>query len=434
MATKHPVGNSAPTPGKPEVRTGRRSHILYITSSSPIPAKIGPARRNYHILQQLCRFYDVTHLCLGSRTEAELFAHEFAERVPNHTFVHPRNGPRRKVAHKIWRTMTGRCDFAPVLEDGLHEACARLTATHSFDAIFLSCVLLRSLPLPMRTPVIGDTHNVEFDVHRQTAANADGLARRAYAHWQWRSTRRAEQQCGQAVDLLLATSEHDRRVFEQELQLRDVGLVPNGIDLREFIPASGGEVPGGILFTGLMSYYPNQQAVRWFLDAIFPAILRRHPAAKFVVGGAAAPAWLIARQSASVEVTGLVPDMRPHLTRASVVIAPLRIGGGTRVKILEAAAMNRAVVSTSLGAQGLGLTHGKDILIADDAEAFADCVVRILEDPAGAARMASASREHVRLKFDWEYIGNDLARLLDDRLQLVSDDAAKSLPTQSRFA
>lgn len=425
MATQHSMSSGTQASSGLTDVTRWRSRILYITASSPIPSKLGPARRNYHILDQLCRFYDVTHLSLGSRAEAEMFAHEFGDRVPDHTFVDPRNGRHRKAAQKIWRTITGRCDFAPVLESRLHEACAQLTATQSFDAIFLSIVLLQGLPLPKRTPVVGDTHNVEFDVLRQTAANAEGSARRLYSQVQWRSMRRAERRCAHAVDLLLATSERDRQVFEHELQLHDVGLVANGIDLREFAPRRCSSEPGVILFTGLMSYYPNQQAVRWFLDSIFPSIRKRYPAVKFVVGGAAPPAWLVARQNDFIEVTGGVPDMRPHLARASVFIAPLRIGGGTRVKILEAAAMNRVVVSTALGAQGLGLTHGKNVLIADDAESFADCVLRALEDPAAASRMAAASREHVKLHFDWERIGEGLARLLDDRLKLASREAPR---------
>jgi glycosyltransferase involved in cell wall biosynthesis len=418
MATYHDAVENVLATASENV--GGRSKILYISSSSPVPAKLGPARRNFHILEQLCRYYDVTHLSLGSRSDQQMFAHEFGERVPDHTFVSPRGGQRSKAARKIWRTLTGRCDFSPVLEKRLHDACGRLATYQSFDAIVLSCVLLRSLPLPRQTPIIGDTHNVEFDVHRQIASNATALTRRLYSRLQWRATRRAERRCAGAVDLLLATSEHDRGVFQRELQLRDVRLVPNGIDLREFRPPEKAAEPDVILFTGLMSYYPNQQAVRWFLDSIFPSILRRCPGARFVVGGAAPPPWLLARRTHNVEVTGAVPDMRPHLARASVVVVPLLIGGGTRVKILEASAMNRVVVSTSLGAQGLGMAPDRDVLIADDAESFAERVVRSLDDPVGAARMARAAREHVERHFDWDRIGDGLARILDDRLQLVS--------------
>ncbi|MEP7001612.1 MAG: glycosyltransferase [bacterium] len=432
MATYHDAVDDV-LATNPPVRDTGRSRILYITSSSPVPAKLGPARRNYHILQQLCRYYDVAHLSLGSRSDEQMYAREFAERVVDHAFVAPRAGPRRKAAQRVWRTITGRCDFTPVLDEGLHAACSRLTAAR-FDAIVLSCVLLRGLPLPMHIPVVGDTHNVDFDVHRQTASNATTFTRRLYSQLQWRSTRRAERRCGGNVDLLLATSEHDRGVFQDQLHLRDVGLVPNGIDLREFQPTATAGEPGVILFTGLMSYYPNQQAVRWFLDSIFPTILRRHPGARFVVGGASPPSWLLARRSQHVEVTGAVPDMRPHLARASVVVVPLLIGGGTRVKILEASAMNRAVVSTSLGAQGLGMQHGKDIFTADDADSFADCVVRGLGDPAGAARIAHAAREHVRRHFDWDRIGDGLAGILDDRLQLVSCERSPRTATGLRLA
>ena len=123
-----------------------------------------------------------------------------------------------------------------------------------------------------------------------------------------------------------------------------------------------------------MSYYPNEQAIRWFLDSIFPRIRRHIPDARLVVAGMSPPRWLTAR-AGHVEVTGWVEDIRPFLKRASVVIAPLLIGGGTRVKILEAQAMRRPVVSTTLGAEGLGLRDGESILLADDADAFAARVI-----------------------------------------------------------
>jgi glycosyltransferase involved in cell wall biosynthesis len=281
-------------------------------------------------------------------------------------------------------------------------------------------VLLQRLPLAGGVPVIADTHNVEFDVLRRTAALADSWIRRRYATWQMAAMRDEEERCGRAVDLILATSERDRRVFEEELGLRRVAVIPNGIDLGEFEPDGTPPSPGTIVFSGLMSYYPNQQAVRWFLDEIFPLIVRRAPAAHFVVAGAAPPAWLRARASDRVDVTGRVPDIRPYLRAASVVVVPLRIGGGTRVKILEAQAMRRPVVSTTIGAEGLGLTHGESILFADDAKEFADRVVGLLSDASQAARIAANGWAHAASKFSWNDIGERLSELLQSSIGLTA--------------
>lgn len=221
------------------------------------------------------------------------------------------------------------------------------------------------------------------------------------------------------MDLLLATSDHDREMFEQQLHVERVAVLPNGIDLDEFAPAREAAEPGTILFSGLMSYYPNAQAMGWFLDSILPTILQQVPNARLVVAGAAPPRWLIRRRGRHVHVTGRVPDMRPFLQRASVLIAPLLIGSGTRVKILEAQAVGRPVVSTSLGAQGLSLRHAESIVIADDAEAFADGVVRLLLSPGLADRIAASARTHVTAHFDWNRIGEHLCALLHTDLGLL---------------
>jgi glycosyltransferase involved in cell wall biosynthesis len=193
--------------------------------------------------------------------------------------------------------------------------------------------------------------------------------------------------------------------------------VPNGIDLVEFRPHAPARSPV-ILFSGLMSYYPNQQGVRWFLDSVLPRVRREVPNARVVIAGASPPKWLIARREIGVDVTGAVVDMRPQFAAASVVIVPLKIGGGTRVKILEAQAMERPVVSTAVGAEGLAQRHDETILLGDDEESFAAHVIRLLKDRSTAARIARGGRRHVVQHFDWDRIGNELNRLLTARVGL----------------
>jgi polysaccharide biosynthesis protein PslH len=283
----------------------------------------------------------------------------------------------------------------------------------------LSCVLLRGLPLPRGVPIIGDTHNVEFDVLRRMSKSADGWLRRSYASVQWRATARAEHHAIGTVDLLLATSERDRRLFEHELDARRIAVVPNGIDLEEFAPSPVDGEPGSILFSGLMSYYPNQQAVRWFLDRVFPLVLRQVPNATFVVAGAEPPSWLRSRANERIRITGPVTDMRPYLEAASVLVAPLRIAGGTRVKILEAQAVGRPVVSTTLGAEGLRVRHGVSLLLADESDAFAARVTDALTHRGLARSLAIEGQRLVRDHYDWNQIGQKLALTLQDHVGLV---------------
>jgi glycosyltransferase involved in cell wall biosynthesis len=401
----------------------RVSHVLYVTYTSPVPAKLGPSRRHYHILDQLSRFYEVHLLSLGKQSEADMFRAAFADRVAGFDYaLTPPITRRRKAikfARKVWRTVTSRCDFLPVLDPNLRRLCVEITASHSFDAIILSSVLLRGLPLPETVPIVGDTHNVEFDVLARTSTLAETFSRRQYARLQAGSMFREERRCGRNVDLLLASSDRDRQVFVQRLGIDNVAVIPNGVDIDEFSPAQTPGKPGTILFTGLMSYYPNQQAMRWFLGEVFPLILKKVSGAKLIIAGAGPPAWLTAKRSDALEVTGSVPDMRTYFERASVVIAPLMIGGGTRVKILEAQAMQRPVVSTSLGAEGLNVRDGHSILIADDAESFARCVVRLLTDADFASKIGANGRSDVALEYSWEWIGDRLESLLRERIGLT---------------
>jgi glycosyltransferase involved in cell wall biosynthesis len=399
--------------------SSRPSRILYISYASPMNGRLGPARRHYHMVEQLSRFYDLRVLSTGAPCDSVALTQRFGGRVSHATFVAPARPAVPKHARKLWRTLRGVCDFLPAAEPALRRETRLLTSPARCDAVFLSSVLLKRLPLAGGVPVIADTHNAEFDVLYRTAAFSDSWMRRQYASWQMAATRGEEQSCGRAVDLVLATSERDRRVFEEELALPHVAVIPNGIDLDEFDPGETPPSPGAIVFSGLMSYYPNQQAVRWFLDDIFPLVVRRVPAARFIVAGASPPAWLRARASRHVDVTGRVPDIRPYLRAASVVVAPLRIGGGTRVKILEAQAMRRPVVSTTIGAEGLGLSHGESILLADNAQEFADRIVDLLNDGSQAVRIAANAWAHAAHHFSWTDIGERLSAVLQSNIGLT---------------
>jgi glycosyltransferase involved in cell wall biosynthesis len=362
-----------------------------------------------------------------------MFTAMLADRVAGFDFALARQGRAGKFARKVWQTSTSRCDFLPVLEPNLRRLCVETTSSALFDAIILSTVLLRDLPLPERVPIVGDTHNVEFDVLSRTSVSAGSFVRRQYARYQAGPTFRAEGRCSRNVDLLLANSERDRRMFQQEVGAKQVEVIPNGVDITEFSPAKTSGQPGTVLFTGLMSYYPNQQAVRWFLDTVFPLLLQEVPKARLIVAGARPPGWLVARRSSILEVTGEVPDMRPYFERARVVIAPLMIGGGTRVKILEAQAMARPVVSTSLGAEGLNVRDGHSILVADDAQYFAVQVARLLADNDFASTIGSNGRRHVVSDYDWDRIGEKLESVLRQRIGLKPRDTARHCP-YSRLA
>jgi len=396
------------------------SRVLYVSGANLVPRKIGPARRNHHLIDQLCRFYDVSVLALGTREHAATFAATFGRPLTSATFVASRCPRPARFLYKLWHTALGRCDFLPARASFLHRACADVTARQRFDAVILSSALLQRLPIPDGLPVIGDAHNVDFDVLRRTAATTDNVCRRQYSRRQMTLTEREERRCAQRVDLMLAASERDGDLMRRQLQVSSVEIVPNGIDVDEFRPVGADISAPVIVFTGLLSYYPNQQGIRWFVEGVFPEIRRCLPGVRLVIAGAAPPRWLRAQHDEGhIEITGEVPDVRPLLAGAAVAVVPLHIGGGTRVKILEAMAMARPVVSTSIGAEGLGLEHGRTILLGDDADSFAAHVLRLLADRDYAAHLAANGRREVLRRFDWNRIGEHLEERLAARFGLI---------------
>jgi glycosyltransferase involved in cell wall biosynthesis len=177
--------------------------------------------------------------------------------------------------------------------------------------------------------------------------------------------------------------------------------VPNAVDLDYFRPSEPVREPFTMLFFGAVDYYPNTDGLLFFLDEILPRIRVRAPAARLYVVGRRPPDVIASRHGRGVAIVGAVDDVRPYIERAAVVVVPLRLGGGTRLKVLEAMAMGRPVVSTSLGGQGLDVTPGRELFFADDAEGFATRVVELLRDPTLANRVGAAARRRVEAHYGW---------------------------------
>lgn len=255
--------------------------------------------------------------------------------------------------------------------------------------------------LPADIPTIGGFHNITSRMHARAAESNTGVRRRFEA----REARR------QAADLerlprsmvaatACSASEADEIVRRTGLPC---AVVPNGADTAALaaIPAGGG-TPGALLFSGSLGYPPNADAARWLATEVLPRVRRRHPEARLTIVGRDAPASLTALASDAVHLPGFVPDLEPVLADAAVYVAGLLSGAGTKLKVVEALGAGRPLVATTVAAEGLELTSGTQALIADGADAFAEAVTALLDDPALAARLAEAGRAHVATAFSWD--------------------------------
>jgi glycosyltransferase involved in cell wall biosynthesis len=251
--------------------------------------------------------------------------------------------------------------------------------------------------------------NVEFRIWEELARNERNPLRRLALQRVARSLRTYEVQTLDRVDAIVPISEEDGADFRALGARRPMHVVPCGVTLPEWAPGQGEQ--GTVGFIGSLDFRPNQGAVQWIVEELWPRVLERMPEARLALAGSAPPGWLLERaRSRGVTIQGNVADAQAFVRGLSVFIAPLFAGGGMRIKVLEAMALGKPVVATTRGAGGIEATPERELLIADDAPSFAAAVVRLLRDEALARRMGEAARAMVAARYDSDLLAAGLVR------------------------
>ncbi|HEY6183275.1 MAG TPA: glycosyltransferase [Terriglobales bacterium] len=280
-----------------------------------------------------------------------------------------------------------------------------LLAKEHFDLLF-SDFLHTAVPLLQCSfkPKVVFEHNVEFQLRKRKWQVEKHPLRKIVFGTEWKKTKPLEARVCRSFDHVLTVSEEDRETIRQEFGVDHISTLPTGVDTDFFCPSGNRPLPGRLAFVGSMDWDPNEDGVAWFLENIYPLIRRTVPNASFVVVGRNPSSRLraIAAKTPAVQITGWVPDVRPYLSQAEVVVVPLRIGGGTRIKIPEAMAMGKAVVSTPIGAEGLHFHNNREICLADRPEDFARAAIAILTQPGLRDAIGTAARETVTSEHKWE--------------------------------
>jgi sugar transferase (PEP-CTERM/EpsH1 system associated) len=298
---------------------------------------------------------------------------------------------------------------------GASAKLAALLAAEPFDAVQLESVhLLSYLDVIRRAAsqpaVIADWHNVESELMARYAAKTGNWAKRLLAYRTAHLLERSEQRLLSEADVHLVVSERERELLKSRSPKAEVHVVPNGVDTAAFKATGAGrsgsnEARNTLLFVGSMDYHANVDAVVWFIREIWPAVSSQFPHLSFTIAGRNPGPKVRALASRSVRVTGNVADVRPYYLSAAAVVVPLRVGSGTRLKILEAMAAGVPVVSTTLGSEGLDVTDGVHLLVGDSSSEFTSALIRLLRNSALAAALADASETLVAERYDWSIIG-----------------------------
>jgi glycosyltransferase involved in cell wall biosynthesis len=382
--------------------------ILWLKTGPLHPLDTGGKLRTYNMLQELNRRHPVHYVSLcPPETDAATRA-AAGEYSQAQTWIPWRE--RRKGSVGFYAELAANLGsglpyvIAKYRSRAMTAAVRRLAASHDLVVCdFLTpAVNLRGAGVEL--PSLLFQHNVEALIWQRLRDNARGWLKRRYITAQWRRLARFEREAAADFDGVVAVSEEDAALMRRDYALGNVlGAVPTGVDTESYQPPTGPRPPQTLVFLGSMDWLPNIEGIRWFAETGWPLLRQKHPAATLTIVGRRPTAAVreLAARDPSIRVTGTVDDVRPHLAQAAVMIVPLRVGGGTRIKIFEGMATGIPVVSTRIGAEGLAVADGEHLLLADTPAELAAAVGGLWARPGGAQRMGAAGRELVRSRFSW---------------------------------
>ena len=415
-----------------------RPRILFLCHCLPYPPHSGVTSRTFNVLKQLQQEFDVVLLPFFRRNhQPDAEARQEARRALQ-ALVTRVGAPvpilaEHAIARRLWdhlRSVVTRRPYTYYehssrayrrqLRSALAEAPPALIHLDNID-------LHGWLPELPPVPLACTYHNIESDLLRRRAARTRSRFLRRYILHQAALIEQVERHAAVRFRLNLMMSELDaERLRRLAPQARTI-VLPNGVDTTFFVPeASRPAVPGRVVFLGPTYVFPNRDGMDYLLDDIWPHIRSAYPSATLrLIGQTAAADRLRYEQVPGIVCLGFVPDIRPHMTEACCCVVPLRVGGGTRLKILDAWAMGKAVVSTSLGCEGLNAVDGENILVRDDPKAFARAVADVLADPGLRRNLEVNARKTAEQRYGWDRIGE---RLRTAYRQLMAFGPRESVP------
>ena len=407
--------------------------ILYVSQMPPSPPRFGAQARIHGLMTELARRHDMTAAMLiddeFDAEECRLAMQPYCRDVVLVPNPFGRAGFSKRLVQLRSLGSTRSFERLRVTIPALQQTLDRILRARRFDVVnlefsYLGHYDLRQAPPGERSPaVIVDSHNIDYDLARQYARDSSSFARRLYAEMNWRKLRREELGTYRSADgVYLCSATDERRLLDAVPKIR-TAVVPNAADVEYYQPGSNDLPPPDgrtIVFFGHLSYVPNIDGVSHFVNDIWPRVAKARPDARLKIIGDRPPPSLRGLASPRIEVTGFVPDLRPHLAAAAAVIVPLRLGGGTRLKVVEAMAMGKAIVSTTLGAEGIEAVSGRDILVADEPAAFAQAVSQLLAAPDLAARIGQSARQLAVERYGWRGAARTLESFYRRILEVVS--------------
>jgi len=383
--------------------------VVSVLPRPPHPTRDGLAIRNYHLLAALAEEFRVRAFALSDPERdyaAEAPPGVQLEAVPQT----PR--ARRRAAAVAGSLLVGGAYSARLYRSAALDArVAAAVRGERPEWVLAHSSHVAPAALSSRAPVWIDFHNLDAEIWRRVAETAASAGERLFARIQAPRVEALESRLAAAADGLSCVSARDADALRRHGARAAPCVAPNGVDLERYAMRAAQPAGEVVFFVGDLSWPPNAEGVRWLRDRVWPDLVRRRPGATIEILGRGAPPDLAPGASKDgFRLLGEGGDTRPHWERAAVAAVPLLAAGGTRLKILEAAASGVPVVATPVGAEGLELADGTEIRLRADAAGFAEAIASLLADPAAARRQAEAARARVAERYGWKAIGRAFAR------------------------
>ena len=396
--------------------------LVFLTPQLPYPPQQGTTIRNFNIIKHLAPRHEITLVSFGTQQELDDAAPLCA--LCKRIEIAPH--PTRSLAQRAWTTLTSAMpDMGLRLKSAaMHALVNRILRDEQFNVVQVEGIeMARYLPtstLRVQFPTskfVFDDHNAEYVLQRTAFESDLHLPKRwhaaLYSLIQWKKLERYEHSVCLHANHVVACSDADANAIQSLIStLRvqsPISIIPNGVDTDHFVPSD--EVCAkpladlSMVYAGKMDFRPNIDAMTWFCADILPRIRAEIPLAHIViVGQKPAPRIHALAHQPGVEVTGWVADTRPFVADAAIYVVPLRMGSGTRLKVLEAMAQAKAIVSTTRGIEGIDLVPDRDVILADSPDEFARAVIALLHDPARRQSLGRNARALAESKYDWRQI------------------------------
>jgi sugar transferase (PEP-CTERM/EpsH1 system associated) len=403
--------------------------ILILTPQRPYPPHQGTTLRNFNLIKELAKRHTI---CLLTFLEPDQNPADPGPLAQFCQWIDTVPVPQRTFWLRLNQMlMTRRPDMSWRLwSEAFNEQLARRLKEKPFDIVEIEGIEMApylatieaAWPRPL---IVYDAHNAEWILQKRSfGADVKNLFRwpaAAYSWVQWRRLYRYEADLMERVDHTIAMSAPDKAALRQINPDAPITVVPNGVDFSRYEQFNQKPVRHDLIFTGKMDFRPNIDAALWFGQQVLPLIQKERPGTTFaIVGQRPHPRLDVLRARPGVIITGSVDDIRPYIAGATVYVAPLRVGGGTRLKLLEAMAMGKAIVSTSLGAEGFPVADGQELILADEPLAFARAVLQLLNDRERRAKLGRSGQTLAQVNYSWDVLVPRLEKVFE---RLVSHQA-----------